>query len=66
MHYRWNGSDDYIEPMNNPVLSAFDQHVGTTTTKDIFSRQNLHKAIVYAKTEDLHVDAVEKMTDGMT
>ena len=59
------GSTDYIEPMYNPVMTAFNQNPGTTETKQCFLANKLLKSVLKSRTEDIHIDAIKQMTESM-
>jgi hypothetical protein len=56
-HYK----DDFINTKNNPLLGAFTSS-GTTQNR-VFTSSNrrLHKAVIIARTEDFHMDAIVTM-----
>ena len=60
-----SGSTDFIEPLYNPVMTAFNQNPGTTESKNCFLANKVLKSVLKARTEDIHVEAIKQMTESM-
>lgn len=57
--------DEFINTKNNPLLGAFTSS-GTTLNKQFTSSsRRLHKTVILARTEDVHMDAMVTMTKSI-